>query len=152
MRRFILQWRQLRGGTRRGLRRSSPSERPRKVRPSKGVLRDLLGESAAWNVHLCSVEKTVKSAGSSAAIFRSMPRTRAGPVVNSSTRRASEILPGMHEFAQPERERRLEACDAEWRAVEFDVLACGVMRRVVRGYCVDASIGQAFGERVAIGT
>src|SRR3989442_14934329 len=37
---------------------------PRNARPSKGVLRDLLADSDARNVQLCSVENSVRSAGS----------------------------------------------------------------------------------------
>ena len=79
-----------------------------------------------------------------------MPRTRAGPVVNSSTSRISESLPGMHQLAQAQRQRRFEAGDAEGRAVEFNVLARGMMRSVVGGDRVDAAVGEACDQRVAV--
>src|SRR5579863_6897443 len=66
---------------------------PWNARPSNGELRDLLGESLTLYFHSCVVEKIVTSAGWPAASFRSIPSTRAGPVVNNSTMRISEIFP-----------------------------------------------------------
>jgi hypothetical protein len=54
-----------------------------KRRASKGELRDLLEDCFRSKVHSRVVEKMVRSAGWSGASLRSMPRTRAGPVVKS---------------------------------------------------------------------
>src|SRR5579885_2257856 len=62
---------------------------PLKVRPSKGELRDLLADSFTLYVQGRFREKMVRSAGSPTASLRSLPRTRAGPVVNSSIMRIS---------------------------------------------------------------
>ena len=49
----------------------------------------------------------------------------------------------MHQRVEADRHRRLEADDAERRAVELDVLLVGVVRRVVGGDDVDAAVGDA---------
>ncbi len=56
----------------------------------------------------------------------------------------------VHKFAQAERERRLESGDAERRAIEFHVFARGMMWRVVGGDCVDAAVGKALHQRIAV--
>src|SRR5271170_6533904 len=57
----------------------------------------------------------------------------------------------MDEFAQAERESRLESEDAEGRTVEFDVLARGMMRGVIGGDGVHAAVGEPGDQGVAIG-
>src|SRR5208282_6670169 len=47
---------------------------------------------------------------------------------------------GVDEFAQAESERGFEADDPEGRTVEFDVLACGMVRGVVGGDRVHAAV------------
>ena len=59
-------------------------------------------------------------------------------------------FPGVHEFAERERERGFKAGDAEGRAIEFHVFAGGMMRRVVGGDGVHAAVGDAGDQRVAI--
>ena len=56
----------------------------------------------------------------------------------------------MQELAQAQCESRFETGDSKGSAVEFDVLARRVMRRVVGGDGVHAAVGQAFDERGAI--
>ena len=64
---------------------------------------------------------------------RSSLRMRAGPRVNSSTSRVSEILPGVIERLQSHAQGGLQADDAERAALELlHLLAAGV-RRVVGG-------------------
>ena len=50
---------------------------------------------------------------------------------------------GVHEPVEAQRHRRLEADDAERRAVELDVLLVVVMRRVIGGDDVDAAVDDA---------
>ena len=63
---------------------------------------------------------TVTSPGAPGA---SVPRpsriTDSGPVVNSSTMRASVILPGVHQFLQRQPDRRFQPDDAERAALEL---------------------------------
>ena len=55
------------------------------------------------------MEKIVRSAGCPAASLRSMPRTRAGPVVKSSTMRIERNSSGVNKLLQRERERGFES-------------------------------------------
>ena len=68
---------------------------------------------------------------------------RAGLTDSSSTSRGSRISAGVHEPIETQRHGRLEADDAERRAVELDVLLVVVVRRVIGGDHVDAAVGDA---------
>ena len=70
-------------------------------------------------------------------------RIRAGFTDSSSTSRDSDDDAGVHQPIEAQRHRRLEAGDAERRAVELDVLLVVVMRRVIGGDDVDAAVGEA---------
>ena len=69
-------------------------------------------------------------------------RIRAGFTDSSSTSRGSEIDAGVHQPIEAQRHRRLEAGDAERRAIELDLLLVVVMRRVIGGDDVDAAVGE----------
>ena len=56
----------------------------------------------------------------------------------------------VHQPIERNRNRRLEADDAERRAIELDVLLVGVMRRVIGGDDVDAAVGDALQHGVAV--
>ena len=123
---------------------------PRNARPSKGVLRDLLADSAARNVQACSVEKSVRSAGSPAAM-----RARAS---QDARRPGGEQLDHAHRATAsrrapvpaPSAKRRLESGDAKGRAIEFDFLARRFVRRMVGGDGVHGAVGEPFDQRRAI--
>src|SRR5580693_8781723 len=59
-------------------------------------------------------------------------------------------LPGMNQFAEREGQRGFKADDAEGRAIEFNVLARGMMRRVVGSDGVHVAIGDAHNQRLAV--
>ena len=122
---------------------------PRNSRPSKGELRDLLADSLARNVQACSVEKSVRSAGSPGGDAPRAAQDARRPGGEEFDHAHEGEPAGVHQFER-ERQRRLESGDAERRAIELDVLAGRLVRRVVGGDGVDGSVGEAFDQRRAI--
>src|SRR5271165_1312076 len=59
-------------------------------------------------------------------------------------------LARMNEFVQTQGKRRLESRDAKRRAIEFDILARRMMRRMIRGDRINAAVGQALDQRVPV--
>ena len=56
----------------------------------------------------------------------------------------------MHELDQSQRQSRFKAGDAERRAIEFHILAGGMMRSVIRGDGIYRAIGEAREQCIAI--
>ena len=84
-----------------------------------------------------------------ASVPRSSPRILAGPVVNSSTSRASVILPGCTSSSSASAERRLQPDDAERAALELLHLFAARMRRMIGGDGVDRAGHDALHHRAA---
>ena len=129
-----------------------PTARPRPVQPRNGVFTDLLSKASGSTVHsdLEIEDRHVgDGAGREGAPGQAHEPRRAATQQVDAVRQVE--VPGSYEAVEAERDRGLEPDDAEGSDVEGHALLVGVVRRVVGGDRVDAAVGEAGEQGLAVG-